>query len=192
MHHARAASVLLSIVFVGVLACSGKVADMAQPPDGATDAEPDVGAPDATTESGSEGGADGQGLDAQDGTMIDAAMADSEADAPDAGCGPLNTTSNCSSCGIACAMNGSESSAACCAGATCPGPMNGTGNSCQYVCTSGFLDCNAMTPPNTEDASAGSPAQQPALVAPVRPVPSATATDLGRRRRSSTTAYRQA
>ena len=113
MHHARAASVLLSIVFVGVLACSGKVADMAQPPDGATDAEPDVGAPDATTESGSEGGADGQGLDAQDGTMIDAAMADSEADAPDAGCGPLNTTSNCSSCGIACAMNGSESSAAC-------------------------------------------------------------------------------
>lgn len=83
------------------------------------------------------------------GTAVDTGTYD---DAPfDSGCGSLNTTANCGSCGIKCASVGaSQNSAQCCSGAMCPGSTNGNGDTCSYTCTTGHLDCNALTPPDSD------------------------------------------
>ena len=64
----------------------------------------------------------------------------------DSGCGPLNTTTNCSACGDTCAaVSTSVISGA------CNGPTFGTGATCSYACASGYLDCNGTTKPPNRD-----------------------------------------
>lgn len=149
---------LMSTILVSLVACSGEVAHNTPAMEGGTgDATADAqldGASDSSNDSGGdqgtpgdEAGSDGPEADVEDGAMTDGSLLDSGAEV---GCGPLFTTDNCGACGIACAMGVSVVSAACCAGSMCPGPADGTGNTCQYTCASGFLDCNAMTPPNTD------------------------------------------
>jgi hypothetical protein len=93
--------------------------------------------------SGSSSGT-GSGTGADSGSSFDAAF--------DSGCGDLNSVSNCSACGDKCAANASETSAACCAGTTCPGSTDGVNDSCQYTCATGYIDCDGpagTNPPNT-------------------------------------------
>lgn len=105
------------------------------------------GSDSSTTE---DSGSDGAAHDSA--TVVDAPPVD---DAPfDSGCGDLNSTSNCGACGTKCGSTAksqtTQSASQCCEGATCPGSTNGAGNSCQYTCTTGNLDCNALDPPNTD------------------------------------------
>ncbi len=60
----------------------------------------------------------------------------------DSGCGPLDTTENCSACNDTCAPTSSRVTMA-----SCPGAPNGVGASCVYMCATGYLDCNAATNP---------------------------------------------
>jgi hypothetical protein len=60
----------------------------------------------------------------------------------DSGCGPLDTTMNCSACGKTCAAVSSSVTMV-----SCPGQPNGAGSTCQYMCATGYLDCNAATDP---------------------------------------------
>ena len=87
-----------------------------------------------------EGGADSPVEAPSDGPT---APEGSAADAPfDSGCGPLNTTTNCSACGDKCAVtSGSVTSV------SCPGDSNGFGATCTYTCATGYLDCNGTTNP---------------------------------------------
>jgi hypothetical protein len=124
---------------------------------------PESGTPDAVGSSGDDAGTDGQedavgvsgdGATAdveQEASGGDAAGADGAPDAsdgsapgsPDAGeetgtgCGPLNTTTNCSACGLACDTATS-------AGARCDG------GTCSYsACDPGYKDCT-LTAPDTD------------------------------------------
>ncbi len=89
----------------------------------AIDRDAAPGAPDATADAGG----------------ADAASGDAAQDAPgggDAGsdCGPVDTTANCSACGVACDTTHSN-------GASC----NGT--TCQYTgCSSGYSNCDKTAP----------------------------------------------
>ena len=77
--------------------------------------------------------------------------APSDVQGPDSNCGELNATTNCGSCGATCAAAGpAQTSAQCCSGGVCPGSPSGSGNSCQYSCSNGYLDCNASVAPNID------------------------------------------
>ena len=77
-----------------------------------------------------------------DSAMLDSTPADSNAldggsmdasDTGDAGCGPLNTINNCSMCGSKCDLTNATD-------ASC------TGTTCQYVCKTGYSNCDAAPP----------------------------------------------
>jgi hypothetical protein len=77
----------------------------------------------------------------------------SSPDAPfDSGCGDLNTTANCGACGDKCAAVSTSVTSA-----SCPGDTNGFGAICTYTCATGYLNCNAGTPPNTGGCECNAP-----------------------------------
>jgi hypothetical protein len=77
----------------------------------------------------------------------------SSPDAPfDSGCGPLNTTTNCSACGDKCASVAASETAS-----TCPGDSNGFGATCSYTCAASHLDCNAGTAPDLDGCECATP-----------------------------------
>ena len=100
--------------------------DSQPPPDAG-----EVGGDDSSTEAG---GADA-GTDASADASFHDAGHDAGTDA--AGCGPLNTTANCSACGDTCTATNATSP-------TC----NGT--TCSYSCKPNFLDCNASSAPDLD------------------------------------------
>lgn len=110
----------------------------------------DSSAPETAAEAGVEGGVDA-GVDAPPDVSID--------DAPfDTGCGNLNTTTNCSACGTACAtVSASQSDPQCCTNGVCPGSTNGAGATCEYTCGAGHLDCNASVAPDTDGCECTAP-----------------------------------
>jgi len=96
----------------------------------------------------SDTGSDATAADAMDASVDADAIADSmttdEPDvveppdaAPDSGCGPIDTTTNCGACGATCTETHATAD-------TC----NGT--ACSYTCGSGFQDCNAANEHNTD------------------------------------------
>ena len=96
---------------------------------------------EAEAEAGPEGGKEG-GVDAPP---------DVDWDAPfDSGCGPLNSVNNCSACGKACLPVSATNP-------VCTGPSNGMGATCSYTCSTGYLDCNAGTAPNTDGCECHAP-----------------------------------
>lgn len=119
----------------------------------------DTGQPEASSDDSSTGHdsgmADGPTTDASDGGP------DAPADAPfDSGCGPLDTTSNCSACGDKCAVSGTAASQT---STSCKGPVNGAGATCSYTCATGYLDCNAsLNPPDLDGCECHSPGATPA------------------------------
>jgi hypothetical protein len=133
---------------------SGSGGGDSSPADDSSQGNPDTG-------SGSGSGGDSSTVDDtgvadahvnDSGQVVDAPPVD---DAPfDAGCGDLNSTSNCGACGIKCGSTAksqsTQNASQCCTGTTCPGSTNGAGDSCQYTCTAGNFDCNAINPPNTD------------------------------------------
>jgi hypothetical protein len=85
----------------------------------------------------------------------------------DASCGPLNTPANCGACGTTCSSS-----------ATSPGVMsaNCTGSTCQYTCKSGYLDCNASVPPDTDGCECATPGSIGATCCPGNACPTGHAT----------------
>ena len=109
---------------------TGSVVDSTSPP---VDAPSEVGPTDASEASTKDGGTDGAVDGGEDGSP----------DAPfDSGCGPLNTTTNCSACGDKCAPTSTSVTSA-----SCGGDSNGFGATCSYTCATGYLDCNGATNP---------------------------------------------
>jgi hypothetical protein len=118
--------------------------------DGAVGANADHEAPgatrdDSTAEASMEAGSEGW-------------TTEGTADAPgETGCGALNVTANCSACGMMCAPAVSNVTSA-----QCVGRSDGTGATCQYTCTTGWLDCNATkSPPDTDGCECNAPSAQP-------------------------------
>jgi hypothetical protein len=83
---------------------------------------------------------DDTGVDAQDAGADDAADAAVDGDA---GCGALNTVTNCSKCGATC--DGTNATTTQCNGTTC-----------QYTCKTGFSSCN-NTAPDTDGCECATP-----------------------------------
>ncbi len=144
------ASLLAAATVVGCAAISGldKLEESACAPDCGTDATIDTGADVPLAESGDLGVDTLDAADTADTSdTSDAAEVASDADAADTAdaadsatdtgaseCGPTNTTTNCSACGVACDVSHST-------GPVCDG------TSCQYSgCASGWADCITTAP----------------------------------------------
>src|SRR5581483_6101212 len=67
----------------------------------------------------------------------------------DSDCSTLDTVSNCSACGVACASSPASPGVST---AGCP-----TGSTCQYTCKAGYLDCNASVAPDTDGCECATP-----------------------------------
>jgi hypothetical protein len=142
----RVRRVRLWLVVAGALVASGcaAITGLDQYVKGSADASSDavadqtvgdVGTPDAPTADSSN---DSSPPDAAGDTSTDAPVQDGGSDADDAGdgdagCGPVNTITNCSACGAQCDTSNASNTSC-------------TGTTCQYTCKTGFSNCDAAAP----------------------------------------------
>jgi hypothetical protein len=97
--------------------------------------------------SGDDGGGSEAGVDASEAGSDGGSDAKLDAPveaAPEGGCGPTNTTTNCGACGKACTPVGATADSC-------------NGLSCTYTCSTGHSDCNASTAPDTDGCECATP-----------------------------------
>jgi hypothetical protein len=69
-----------------------------------------------------------------------------------AGCGALDTVSQCGGCAEPCASPGVSQTTA-----SCTGPAEGLGATCSYTCAAGYLDCDSTSKPDTNGCECNAP-----------------------------------